>query len=132
MRLVKAQHLFLKIQDVRAVGIGGSRRHIAAVVNGIDRGEGIPLRKVVIHPQGAEILANRLQRAAEILGNPACRIAGLGRRFRPQIQQRLDRGHRAGARSIIRNERERGLVEMLAEAFVISEHKGFIFLDSSA
>ena len=68
MRLFQAEHLFAQIQNIRAVGIERCCRHVAAIVNGVDRGQRIPLRKKVVHSRGSKILANRLQRTAEDLG----------------------------------------------------------------
>ena len=38
---LEAYHLLAQVQDVRAVGIERRRRHVTAIVNGIDAGKGI-------------------------------------------------------------------------------------------
>ncbi len=83
----------------------------------------------MIHAQGSEIFANRLQRAAEYCGNPhghsvhrSCSHVRRARRGnRPQVQKGLNAGGRLGARGCVRYERHRCLVQVLPEPFVVAE-----------
>ena len=47
-----------------------------AVVHGIDRREGIVVRKVLVEPGSSKVFANVLHRIAEGFGNPAWRSRG--------------------------------------------------------
>src|SRR5580700_3102157 len=79
----------------------------------------------------AEIFANGLQRAAEDFGD-SVEIRGAGGGHRPEIQEWLNAGDGSGARSIVGNESRGGLVQVLAEAFVIGKHESFVVVQRAA
>src|ERR1700740_718684 len=64
---LQAEDLFTKSDEVRAERIENGGRVAVAIVNRVDRAEGIALRKGVIQPRGSEVLANGLRGAAGIL-----------------------------------------------------------------
>ena len=80
----------------------------------------------------AEIFADVLDGIGEGFSDAAGRTIGVQKlrtiSDRPQGEERLDAGGGPGTRGIIRNEREIAEAEVLAEAFVISEEKRFVFL----
>jgi len=125
VRLFRAHDLLTKRQYIGAKRIERRCGEVVAVINGVYGGEGILGRKVVVEPGGAEIFANRLQRAAENLGDTA-EIEGAGGRRGPEIQKRLNAGNGGSARRGVRNEGGGGLVKMLAKTFVIGEEKSLI------
>src|SRR4029077_6733922 len=123
VRFFEAENLLAQGDDVGAEGVEGRRSEIVAVVYGVDGGKRILWRKNVVDAGGAEVFANNLQRAAENLRD-AIEVRGANRRRGPGIEQRLDAGNGGGAGGRIGDKGGGGLVEMLAEAFVVDEEKG--------
>ena len=134
MHFFDAGHLRTKSHDVGAKRIERSGGKIVAVVDGIDAGKGVVRGQNVVDARGTEVLANGLQRAAEDFGDAAgvCRKRRRGRAGAgkigvtsggsgPEIQQRLNAGNSGGASREIGSEGGRGLVEALAESFVVGE-----------
>ena len=67
MRLLHTQYLLAESENIRAVRIHRRRRKVRAVIDGLNCRERIRRRKSLLKAQGAEILADGLQRAAEEL-----------------------------------------------------------------
>src|SRR6266851_3054036 len=57
-RLLQAEHLLPKRQQVGAEGIERSGGDVASVIGGVNCRKGIFLRKDVVEPDGSEILAD--------------------------------------------------------------------------
>src|ERR1700674_1273806 len=98
----------------------------------------------MVNPRGSEIFPNRLQRTTEELSGASERIVRPVRDG-PQIQERshfaraccLHRHRASGpewderaiARVGIGNKRQTGLVQILAESFIVREHESLVFLN---
>src|ERR1700739_4711541 len=98
MSLVEAQHLLADIEYVGAVWIGNCRGDVAAIVNCVDRRGCVLGSQCQIEAGGSEILADRLKRAAEDLGD-SVEVRGIRGRCGPEVQKRLYAGCSYGARS---------------------------------
>ncbi len=104
----------------------------------------------MVQPHGAEIVANGLQRIVERFGDSA-EIGRAGRGRGPCVDQRRDADERqsrrrardsapgdqlarqvAAARVGVGNQVHAGLMQVLAESFVIAEHEGLVLLDRAA
>ena len=131
MRLFQAHHLFAKVENVRAVRVGRRGGDVSTVIDRVDPGQRILLRKDVIDANGPEIFVDGLQRATEDFSDSVEVRCARGCRG-PQTQQRLNARHRRGTRRRVRNERRRGLMQILAEALVVGEHEGFVRVERSA
>lgn len=126
MCFIQTQDLLAQRENVGAVRIQHGFGEIVAIVNGVNRRQGISRRKQVVQPNRAQVLTNRLQRAAEEFGDSARCGRGRARRdggLRPQIQQGLDGGSGIGARCVVRNKCDGGLMQVLAQSFVIAEQE---------
>ncbi len=85
----------------------------------------------MVDADGAEILADGLQRAAEDLGD-AVKV-GSARRWRgPEIEQRLHAGNGGRTRGRIGDKGGGGLVEILAETLVVGEEEGVVGSEGAA
>ena len=144
MGLLQAGYLLPLAGHVGAVEIGAGGGEIAAVVDGVNRTERIGRPRQLIHANRAEIVADGLQRAIEGFGNPAeIRRAGRGRRpcrnqrryadecqpgRRTRAWSRTHQGARqvAVAGVIVGHQIDPGLVQMLAQSFVIGEHERLV------
>jgi len=129
VRFFSAKDLFAKGKDVGAIGIRDSGSVGVTVINGVDDRERILRREGVVETDRAEIFANRLEWAAGV-GRDAAKIGGGGDGSRPKVEIGLDTGNRCRTRFEAGDERDRRLVEVLAEAFVIGEEEGFVLANS--
>ncbi len=135
MRLTKADDLFPQGNICQGKRITG-RRMSFAIVGRVDRCERIVIRKYLIEPRGSEVFTNRLQRIGEGFSDSARRSCG-SQQFSavgngPQGEEGLDAWHCAGARCVVGDKRKIAQSQVLAQAFVVSEHKGFVFAQRTA
>src|SRR6266852_1603487 len=79
---------------------------------------------------GREILADRLQRATENLGN-SIEVLSPGGRRRPQIQEWQNAEGGSRPRRCTGNKCYGGLVKVLTEALIVAEEEGLVFLKGS-
>ena len=101
----------------------------------------------MVHPRGSEIFPNCLQWRADVLGGAGGKVIR-SVRYGPQIQERshfaracgpgtgsrrsapgTEWHERAIARVGIGNKRHARLVQILAESFIVREHKGLVLLN---
>ncbi len=127
----EAEDLFPKIQDIGAIRVERSGGHVAAIVRGVNSGEGVPLRKNVIDASGTEILSYGLQGAAENLRNAVEILSARGWCW-PQIQKRHHARGSARAGCQAGHKCDRSLVQVLAEALVVGEKESLVCPDRSA
>src|SRR2546425_6978241 len=84
----------------------------------------------------SEIFPDCLQRTAEYLGHSVItcnlEIGSIRRSHRPQVQQGLDNGSGVQPGLRVGNECHRGLVQILAESLVVTEHKSLVLLNGPA
>ena len=85
----------------------------------------------MVQPGGSKIFTNYLQRTAEHLCDPV-KVRGARRSDRPQIEQRLHAGHGSRTRRRVGNKRRRGLVQVLAQSFVVAEQEGLAGSDGAS
>src|SRR5579863_7709836 len=58
--LLNAQDLLPEAFQVRAEKVGAGRRHVGAVINGVDNAEGIFLGKDMVEPRCSKVVPDRL------------------------------------------------------------------------
>src|ERR1700688_30996 len=105
MGLTQTSNLFAQ-ENIREADGVACRRMSVAVVDGINNRKGICVRQILIETYSAEILADMLHRVAEGLRDSA-RRSSRSEKLRaighgPKCEQRLDAGHSAGSRFIVR------------------------------
>jgi len=84
----------------------------------------------VVEAGGEKVFTNGLNRATRERRD-AVEVGGGGEGSGPQVEIRLDARNGGGARNKARDESDRSLVEVLAEAFVIGEEEGVVGNDSA-
>jgi hypothetical protein len=86
-----AGYLLAEGFEVGAVEIGSGGSDVAGVVDGVGAGEGVAGGEVAVEAEGAEVIANDLERGVEDFGD-ATEVGrgGIGRG--PEIQKRSDAG----------------------------------------
>src|ERR1700733_14828600 len=106
------------------------------VVGGIDGGQRVVGREILIDARGSEIFADVLDRIAEGFGDPAGSAVSVEQfgavRDRPERKERLNAWHSLGPRCGVGGEREIAEAERLAETFVVNEEKCLVFDDRAA